>query len=284
MADRQPTATGGWGRAVKFEELPDRIGLLTLDAPEKKVNTLGRATLAELSSLVASLATRDDLMGMLVTSAKPGQFVAGADLNELAALASADKQAVADVVRFGHTLFGAVASLPFPVVALVDGACMGGGTELILSCDERLVSLAKHTSVGLPETKIGLIPAWGGTQRLPRLVGLHYAIEMITSGEAVDPAKAVAIGLAFDAVPPAALVDEGRRLLGILRDGDLWRRRRAERSGPIAVSTDKLALPNAVSKGAVRGKKKGQYPTPPVELQSVHVRMERQVPLRRPHQ
>lgn len=269
MADRHATVAGGWGRAVKFEELPDRIGLLTLDAPDKKVNTLGRATLAELAALAASLASRSDLVGMLVTSAKPGQFVAGADLNELAALASADKQAVADVVRFGHTLFGAVASLPFPVVALVDGACMGGGTELILSCDERLLSLSKHTSVGLPETKIGLIPAWGGTQRLPRLVGLNYAIEVITTGEAVDPAKAVAIGLAFDAVPPATLLDEGRRVLGILRENDLWKRRRVERSGPVAVSTDELAFTGAVAEGAVRGKTKGQYPAPLVALQSV---------------
>ena len=143
-----------------------------------------------------------DLRGLLFRSGKPGQFIAGADLNELAALAFATKEQVGLGITVGHKLFGAVSDLPFPTVALIDGACMGGGTELVLAMDERIVSNASHTSIALPETKIGLLPAWGGTQRLPRLIGVPPAIEMIASGEALKPAKAVAVGLAFDASPP----------------------------------------------------------------------------------
>jgi len=265
----QPLAGTGWGRTVRFEELPGQIGLVTLDAPDKKVNTLGRAVLGELGALVAALATRPDFHGLLVASGKPGQFIAGADLTELAGLAHADRDAVAATVDAGHALFTAWSKLPFPTVALIDGACMGGGTELVLSLDERLMSRAPHTSVALPEVKIGLLPAWGGTQRLPRLVGLNYAIEMITSGESVDPAKAVAIGLAFDAVPADRLLDEGRRLIGILREGDRWKHRRTERTGPIAISTDELRFTGAVAEGAVMGKTKGQYPAPVAALRAV---------------
>jgi 3-hydroxyacyl-CoA dehydrogenase/enoyl-CoA hydratase/3-hydroxybutyryl-CoA epimerase/enoyl-CoA isomerase len=262
-------AERGWGTVVRFEELPDGIGLVTLDAPGKKVNTLGRAVLGELTALAAALASRTDLAGVLVTSGKPGQFVAGADLNELGALAVASRADVETIVEVGHEMCRAWSALPFPTVALVDGACMGGGTELILSLDERILGRAPHTSVGLPEVKIGIFPAWGGTQRLPRLVGLNHAIEMITSGEPVAPAKAVAIGLAFDAVPPETLQDEGRRLLAILRDGDLWRRRRAERAQPVPVSTDELRFTGAVTEGAVKSRTKGHYPAPLVALRAV---------------
>ena len=262
-------AERGWGTVVRFEELPDGIGLVTLDAPGKKVNTLGRAVLGELTSLAAALGSRTDLTGLLLTSGKPGQFIAGADLNELGALAVASRTDVETIVAVGHEMCRAWSALPFPTVALVDGACMGGGTELILSLDERLLGRSAHTSVGLPEVKIGIFPAWGGTQRLPRLVGLNHAIEMITSGEPVTPAKAVAIGLAFDAVPPETLQDEGRRLLTILRDGDLWRRRRAERAQPVPVSTDELRFTGAVTEGAVKARTKGHYPAPLVALRAV---------------
>ena len=264
-----PAGAAGAGGAMRLEELPGRIALLTLDCPGKKVNTLGRGVMAELEAVVSRLEGRGDLDGLLVASGKPGQFVAGADLNELAGVATADRRSVSAVVRAGHALFARLAALPFPTVALIDGACMGGGTELVLALDERLLSAAPHTSIALPEVKIGLIPAWGGTQRMPRLVGLHHAIEMITTGEALDPRKAVAIGLAFDAVPAERLLDEGRRVVARLREGDAWRRRRAERSGPVAVSADELAFSGAVAKGAVLAKTKGQYPAPLVALGAV---------------
>ena len=106
---------------------------------------------------------------MLFRSGKPGQFIAGADLNELGALIDASREQCQQAIVSGQALFSRVSQLPFPVVALVDGNSMGGGTELILSMDYRIASTNPATKIALPETKIGLIPGWGGTQRMTRL-------------------------------------------------------------------------------------------------------------------
>src|SRR5580765_7728448 len=145
-------------QVFKLEELPGPIAVLTFDTPEKKVNTLGRVVLEELGQIVAQLEKRTDLHGLLLRSGKPGQFIAGADLNELGALVylTADQLRVA--LSQGHALFDRVSNLPFPTVSLIDGACMGGGTEVSLALDERLASNSSKTRIGLPEVTIGLIP------------------------------------------------------------------------------------------------------------------------------
>lgn len=252
----------------RFEELDGNIGLLTIDAPDRKVNTLGRAVLEELSRIVDDLEKRDDLAGLLLQSGKPGQFIAGADLNELGALATATRDQVLEAVGAGHTLFTRISNLPFPTVALVDGACMGGGTELILAFDERIVSTGK-TKIALPEVNVGLIPGWGGTQRLPRLTGIHHAITMITSGAPQDPKTCVSCGLAFDAVPAEQLREEGLRVINILREDDLWKQKRQIRSQPLGLTDDQMAFAFAVSEGGVRGKTKGQYPAPLAALKAI---------------
>ena len=108
----------------RFEVLDGQIGLLTFDTPDKKINTLGRSVLQELEQLVTQLESRNDLNGLLFRSGKPGQFIAGADLNELAALATATREQVLAAVSAGHALFKRISELPFPTVALVDGACI----------------------------------------------------------------------------------------------------------------------------------------------------------------
>lgn len=252
----------------QFEELNGQIGLLTFDTPDRKVNTLGRSVLEELSSIVDELEKREDLQGLLFISGKPGQFIAGADLNELGALATATREQVLEAATAGHELFNRLSRLPFPTIALVDGNCMGGGTELILSLDERIVSDGK-TKIALPEVNVGLIPGWGGTQRLPRLIGIHWAIDMITSGAPLNPTQCVERGLAFDAVPAESLVEEGRRVIGILREGDLWKSNRTKRSQPLGLTQDQMAFAMAVCEGAVKGKTKGQYPAPPAALKAI---------------
>jgi 3-hydroxyacyl-CoA dehydrogenase/enoyl-CoA hydratase/3-hydroxybutyryl-CoA epimerase/3-hydroxyacyl-CoA dehydrogenase/enoyl-CoA hydratase/3-hydroxybutyryl-CoA epimerase/enoyl-CoA isomerase len=257
------------GNAFKLEELDNKIALLSIDLPDKKVNTLGQAVLKELFALVGQLERRADLRGLLFRSGKPGQFIAGADLNELAALAYATKDQAQAAIQFGHLLFGKISQLPFPTVALVDGNVMGGGTELILAMDERLVSKSPQTKIALPEVKIGLVPAWGGTQRLPRLIGAHNAIEMITSGEPVSAERAVALGLAFDAVPGDALVDEGRRLIDYLQQSGVWKEKRKQRHQPIGLSEDQLHFMFGVAEGAIQAKTKGQYPAPLLALKAI---------------
>ncbi len=255
--------------AFRFDELDGGIGRITFDLPSAKVNTLSRKVLEELAALVAQLESRTDLTGLLFASGKPGQFIAGADLKEIAALSYITAEQATVMLEFGHRLFSQISRLPFPTVALIDGACLGGGTELVLSMDDRLVSAAAHTQVGLPEVKIGLMPGWGGTQRLPRLVGLSAAIDMIAGGEPVAADKAVTLGLAFDAVPVDRLVDEGRRRIEQLRDSGDWTANRAVRSGPVKLGPDAVAFAFAVAQGVVKLKTKGQYPAPLAALGAI---------------
>src|SRR5579871_4095658 len=224
----------------RVEELPGPIAVLTFDTPDKKVNTLGRAVLAELGQLVAQLEKRTDLVGLLFRSGKPGQYVAGADLHELGALVHLSQEELKGTLAGGHQLFDRLSVLPFPTVALIDGPCMGGGTELSLALDERLASNSSKTRIGLPEVTIGLIPAWGGTQRLPRLVGLHHAIDMICTGEPVTPQKAAAIGLIFDAAPAEKLVKEGCRVVDYLYKSGEWKKSRERRRQPLGLTEDQM--------------------------------------------
>ncbi len=253
----------------RLDEESGQIGVVTFDVPEKKVNTLSRAVLEELAGLVGRLEGRSDLRGLLFRSGKPGQFIAGADLNDIAALSFVSAAEAAGMVTFGQQLFDRITRLPFPTVALIDGSCLGGGTELTLAFDDRLVSSSSHTQVGLPEVKIGVIPGWGGTQRLPRLVGLNAAIEMIGSGDPVTPLKAVAIGLAFDAVPAERLMDEGKRRIEYLQQSGDWKARREEMVRPLGLTSDQLTFAFAVAEGMIKAKTKGQYPAPLLALRSI---------------
>jgi len=253
----------------RLDEESGPIGVVTFDTPEKKVNTLSRAALEELTALVGRLEARTDLRGLLFRSGKPGQFIAGADLNDLAALSHRAAADAAGLVILGHQLFDRISRLPFPAVALIDGSCLGGGTELSLAFDDRIVSASPQTQIGLPEVKIGLIPGWGGTQRLPRLVGLSAAIEMIGSGDPVSPSKAVAIGLAFDAVPAERLIDEGRRRIEYLIQSGEWKERRERLTRPLSLTPDQLGFAFAVAEGMIKAKTKGHYPAPLLALKAI---------------
>ncbi len=255
--------------AFRLEELDHQIGLITFDLPDQKVNTLSYAVLAELSELIDRLAARTDLRGLLFQSGKPGQYIAGADLKELGALAYASPEQVQAGLAGGHELFSRISRLPFPTVALIDGNCLGGGTELSLSMDYRLASAAPQTKIGLPEVQVGLIPGWGGTQRLPRLIGVNNAVEMICSGESVSAARAAALGLVFDAVPAAALVAEGVRLIEHVQATKSWPAHRQQQTEPVGLSGDAFQFLFATAEGYLRGKTKGQYPAPLAALRAI---------------
>ncbi|HUE71742.1 MAG TPA: enoyl-CoA hydratase-related protein, partial [Pirellulaceae bacterium] len=178
---------------------PD-IALLTFDLPGKGANVLSRGVLDELDAHLTSLARDAGLAGLILISAKSGIFIAGADLREFAASLSAPKSEVVALCRRGQELFRRLSQTPFVTVAAIDGICVGGGAELASWCDRRIVTSNPRTEFGFPEVKLGLYPGWGGTVRMPRIVGLSNAVEMITSGESVDAPKAAAMGLASDLV------------------------------------------------------------------------------------
>src|SRR5689334_6355738 len=180
--------------ALRLEVLDDNTGLLTFDQPNSRANTLGQAVLDEFTALVKQLAGRTDLRGLVLRSGKPGMFVAGADLRELGSIRP-DPERNRALVRQGLDIIAGLEKLPYPTVAAIEGACMGGGLELALGFDYRLASTHPKTEIGLPEVKVGLIPGWGGTQRLSRLIGPALACELICAGESVKADRARAVGI-----------------------------------------------------------------------------------------
>ncbi len=259
------------GKMFRFEELPGRIGLLTLDVPDQKVNTFSQPVLEELAELVAGFEKKTDMRGLLFQSGKgaQGQFIAGADLKELAGMATATPEQAAKGIAAGHEIFDRISNLPFPTVALIDGQCMGGGTEITLAMDYRLASDGPKTQIGLPEVKVGLFPGWGGTQRLPRLIGIQHAINMICTGEPVDAAKAAAIGLVFDAVKSEDLVSEGCQLIEYAQKSGHWKSERQRLRQALGLSGDQMMFDFSIAQGYIYSTTKGQYPAPMAALQAM---------------
>lgn len=224
---------------VRLEDLGDRIGLLTIDVEGRPVNALSQRMWNDLHSVVEHAGTVG-LSGLLVTSGKPGQFVAGADLNELLAAMSGSEEDVHRAFDLGRKVLSSLRDLPFPTIALIDGPCLGGGLELALACDDRIASDGPKTILGVPETTLNLIPGWGATQRLPRLVGLQAALEMIITGQPVTPAAAKQVGLISAVVERENLISFGRTQLAHLKARGDWRSRRLfEQTSPTANTHDR---------------------------------------------
>ena len=162
------------------------IAVLTLDDPQSSANVLSRHVLDALEKHLNELDKRKDLAGLVIRSAKPGMFIAGADLKEFVTWLDAPKEEVASFCRRGQQLFGRLAKCNYVTVAAIDGMCVGGGAELAMWCDRRILTDSEKTAYGFPEVKLGLFPGWGGTARTPRMVGLSNAVELVTGGETID--------------------------------------------------------------------------------------------------
>ena len=165
-----------------FEVDRDHVGWLTFDRPGSSVNVLTPRLMQELDALLSQLESRianGQILALIIRSGKEGAFVAGADVEAIAALSSATEARAASAE--GQRIFRRVERLRVPTVAAIDGACMGGGTELILHCDYRVVSDRYSTAIGLPEVRLGILPGFGGTVKLPALVGMQNALGIILS-------------------------------------------------------------------------------------------------------
>ena len=187
------------------------IAWLTFDMPGEKVNTFTQETLAELDTLLDELAPNEEIKAVVIRSGKPDCFIAGADIEELAKINT--PQEAKDKSRVGHAVFAKIAALPVPTVAAINGSCLGGGLEMSLACDYRIVTDHPKTSLGLPEVNLGILPGWGGTQRLPRLLGLPRALPLILAGRAMPGRRAYRIALADAVAAPEFLEDDTRRFV-----------------------------------------------------------------------
>lgn len=191
--------------AFSLQMRQDQVGVIVIDVPGEKMNTLRAAFAQQLAAVIDEARRNTQLAGLVLISGKPDNFIAGADISMIADCRSA--QEAEALARQGQEAMAAIAALPFPVVAAIHGACLGGGLELALACDARICTLDDKTRLGLPEVQLGLLPGSGGTQRLPRLVGLRQALPLMLTGKTLRAKQARRLGLVDDAVPQAILLE-----------------------------------------------------------------------------
>jgi enoyl-CoA hydratase len=218
-------------------DLDDGVAVLTIDRQDK-LNALNAELVRELGRAFHALRADDDVRGLILTGAGSKAFVAGADIGELAQMGPLTG---IDVSREGQEAFRFLERMPKPVVAAVNGFALGGGLELALACHLRIA--ATNARFGLPEVKLGIIPGYGGTVRLPRLVGPGRALELILTGEMIDAQEAHRIGLVNRLADPAELMNEARRLMRtMLGNGPIALRLALEAVDRAATTTTEDAL------------------------------------------
>jgi 3-hydroxyacyl-CoA dehydrogenase/enoyl-CoA hydratase/3-hydroxybutyryl-CoA epimerase len=197
---------------IQRETGDDRVCMLTFDRPESGANIFDAATMSELSEHVDAIERDNSLRGLIITSAKKSIFIAGADLKTL--LKQAPTGEMRGFIAEGQRVFSRIAALKIPTVAAIHGATAGGGYEVTLACDWRVASDEPATRIGLPETTLGLIPAWGGSTRLPRLIGEDNAAEVILKGKLYSVSEALRLGLIDEVAPREKLLEAAHRKLG----------------------------------------------------------------------
>jgi 3-hydroxyacyl-CoA dehydrogenase/enoyl-CoA hydratase/3-hydroxybutyryl-CoA epimerase len=252
----------------------DGVADLKFDLPNEKVNKFSPGVLEELEKCIDQAAKDSRIKLLKLTSGKENVFIAGADLHSFEPVFK-DPSKASTIIRKGHAVFEKLQNLPFPTLAVIHGSCLGGGLECALSCTYRLVSDHPKTQLGLPETSLGIIPGWGGTQRLPRLVGLANGVEMILTGKVLPALKAWKMKLA-DAIVPwefldvkteafvkELLTDSGRKKVLAKRNERSLLHKLME-NNPIG-----RALLFHQSKKAVLDKTKGRYPAPLIALKVI---------------
>ncbi|RUO68940.1 fatty acid oxidation complex subunit alpha FadJ [Idiomarina ramblicola] len=192
-------------KAFTMEVRDDGVAVITIDVPGESMNTLKDSFADEVGSLMNRLESDDSVKGVVFISGKPGSFIAGADINMIDGCENAvDAESLA---RKGQAMFDRIEQLNVPVVAAINGACLGGGLELAMACHVRVCTDNSKTALGLPEVKLGLLPGSGGTQRLPELVGVQQGLTMILTGKELRAKQALKAGLVTEMVPQSILLD-----------------------------------------------------------------------------
>ncbi|MDO8749471.1 MAG: 3-hydroxyacyl-CoA dehydrogenase NAD-binding domain-containing protein [Candidatus Omnitrophota bacterium] len=250
-------------------KIENGFAVIEFDQPEAKVNVLSSAVMKELEGIIAQLASKPDLKGLLVVSKKPDIFIAGADIKEIENIASSSEAEVK--AQEGQKIFNALEKLSIPSIALINGACLGGGLELALACDYRLACFGDKVKIGLPEVKLGIVPGFGGTKRLPRLVGLQKGLQLILAGEVVSAGEALKIGLVDGLASQNRLLEEG---IEFLKSHPHKRRGYKPRlKGWLNKFLDRNSLGRSILKDQTRKlvlkTTKGQYPAPLKALEAV---------------
>ncbi|MGH7491042.1 MAG: 3-hydroxyacyl-CoA dehydrogenase NAD-binding domain-containing protein [bacterium] len=262
--------------AFRFETEGD-TGFLILDTPGERVNILASPVMLELAQRLGEIRERRDLSSLVIISAKEGNFIAGAKIEEIESIR--DPLEGARKAAMGQAVFDQIAALPQTTIAVVSGACVGGGLELVLACDFRLAHDIDKTRIGLPEVRLGIIPGFGGTQRLPRLIGIQRSLEYILTGKLVDAKRAYRSGIVDRVIPEefshGMLRSIAHAFAVEIRSTEL--RRKIERRRRSANAQQVLLEKNFVGRRVlfeqarkrVRAESRGHYPAPEVALEAV---------------
>lgn len=249
-------------------QVRDGIARLELNLPGEGVNKITRDVRDELEELLGQLATDGAMRAVVLISGKPDTFIAGADIDEFVALQS--REEAYDLVRQGQALVNRIEWLGKPVVAAIHGACLGGGLEAALACTYRIATDHPKTRLGLPEVQLGIIPAAGGCQRLPRLIGVRAALDIILAGKQVPARRAYRSGIVDELVHPAILEQVAFGAAERLVAG--WKPKRGKRDAA-SLALDKNPLGRRVvfttAKNQLLKKTGGHYPAPEAALQAV---------------
>jgi 3-hydroxyacyl-CoA dehydrogenase/enoyl-CoA hydratase/3-hydroxybutyryl-CoA epimerase len=249
----------------------DGIAIITIDVPGESVNMLGTPVSNELEDLLEHIKADPSVRAVVLISGKADNFVAGADIEEFKRITSAAEGAA--LSRTGQEMINRLERFPKPIVVAINGACVGLGCELALACAWRIATDSPKTVIGLPEVQIGILPGAGGCQRLPRLIGVRAALDLILAGKTERAAKAFKIGLVDELVPPSILRSVALAAADRLaRDGPAERKKR----GSLLLERNPLGrrLVFAAAKKTVLKKTGGNYPAPLAALEAVRTGLE----------
>lgn len=255
------------GKAVQLQQLDNGLAELTLDLQGESVNKFNALTLGELEQAIDAVKNNSAIKGLLLTSGKK-VFVVGADIMEFVPMFKQGPDAVKVAVKSSHRIFNALEDLPIPTVVAINGYALGGGFEVCLACDFRVMSTV--AKVGLPEIKLGIIPGWGGTVRLPRIAGLDTAVEWIASGQENRADAALKAGAVDGVVEPDKLRDAALSVLNRAVAGELdYAERRAQKNAPLKHNDIEALMAFETSKAFVKTQAGRNYPAPVAAIKSM---------------
>ncbi|MFT5573168.1 MAG: 3-hydroxyacyl-CoA dehydrogenase/enoyl-CoA hydratase/3-hydroxybutyryl-CoA epimerase [Cryomorphaceae bacterium] len=257
------------GSAITVKMLDNGIAEMNFDLQGESVNKFNSLTVLEFGQALKVLSDSSDVKGLLVSSAKP-VFLVGADITEFVPLmgASGSSEDVISHLSTNTYSFNALEELSFPSCAAINGYAMGGGLELALACDFRVMSTV--AKVGLPETKLGIIPGWGGTVRLPRIAGADTAIDWICSGKEQRPDVALKAGVVDGVVAPDQLHDAALTVLQDAIDGKMdFQSRRVQKAAPLKLNGIEATMAFETSKAFVGGMAGPNYPAPIIAIDCI---------------
>jgi 3-hydroxyacyl-CoA dehydrogenase/enoyl-CoA hydratase/3-hydroxybutyryl-CoA epimerase/enoyl-CoA isomerase len=255
------------GNAIQVEMHDHQLAKLTFDLKDQSVNKLNAATLVELQQAITAIGSTSGVKGLMLASAKP-TFIVGADITEFLHFFGTEEQALIDANMQVNATFNAIEDLSMPTVSLINGLALGGGFEVCLSTDYRIMT--PDAKVGLPEVKLGIFPGWGGTVRLPRLIGLDNAIEWICGANEKRSADALKDGAVDAVVALDQLLEAGVHLLNQCIAGDLdYQTKRAAKIAKLALGPMEQMMSFETSKGFVAGKAGPHYPSPVTAIKTM---------------